>query len=425
MGVPAKPKYTPDSYTVALICPKGIEFAAVEGMLEHTHPPIPMERLENAYTLGQIGNHNVVVAILSETGTSPAATAVTQTLNDFKDVVVSKPAGTFGGVVQFDRGKIYRDGRFERTGALSKPPKLLLSSAEKLHARHIREGNSLMKHVSTLLSKFPKMKKGPLGDPGSVKDMLFEARYPHPGKMNTCKSCLPEKLVNREPRPEAGPEIHYGTIGSSNLVIKDGITRNKLYDELGIICVEMEAAGLMDEFPCLVVRGISDYADSHKNKEWQPYAAATAAAYVKELLEEIPSSEVSKVPRAVDSLKVWVGMIRKEIVDAAIKGKLDEFKNDCSNLKREVLGEWTARVVDLPSVHQFFAKWFHSPRLLYGPWTPDPRAVWADTTRDDAERMLAWCDDCGKNSSGYGVIAKYWTLWALFEYAGVVSATLR
>jgi hypothetical protein len=50
----------------------------------------------------------------------------------------------------------------------------------------------------------------------------------------------------------------------------------------------MEAAGLMDHFPCLVIRGISDYADSHKNKDWQGHAAITAADYAKELLSEIP-----------------------------------------------------------------------------------------------------------------------------------------
>ena len=48
-----------------------------------------------------------------------------------------------------------------------------------------------------------------------------------------------------------------------------------------MLCFKMEAAGLMDDFPCLVVRGICDYADSHKNKQWQGYAAATAAAYAK------------------------------------------------------------------------------------------------------------------------------------------------
>lgn len=54
----------------------------------------------------------------------------------------------------------------------------------------------------------------------------------------------------------------------------------------------MEAAGLMNDFPCIVIRGICDYADSHKNKRWQPYAAATAAAYGRELLEQIPANAV-------------------------------------------------------------------------------------------------------------------------------------
>ena len=55
-----------------------------------------------------------------------------------------------------------------------------------------------------------------------------------------------------------------------------------------MLCFEMEAAGLMNNFPCLMVRGVCDYADAHKNKRWQPYAAATAAAYAKELLSIIP-----------------------------------------------------------------------------------------------------------------------------------------
>lgn len=60
------------------------------------------------------------------------------------------------------------------------------------------------------------------------------------------------------------------------------------------MCFEMEAAGLMNNFPCLVIRGICDYADSHKNKKWQIYAAATAAACAKEILSVIPASEVAK-----------------------------------------------------------------------------------------------------------------------------------
>jgi hypothetical protein len=56
----------------------------------------------------------------------------------------------------------------------------------------------------------------------------------------------------------------------------------------------MEAAGLMDIIPCLPIRGICDYSDSHKSKEWQKYAAATAAAYAKELLEGLPVTEIDK-----------------------------------------------------------------------------------------------------------------------------------
>jgi hypothetical protein len=68
----------------------------------------------------------------------------------------------------------------------------------------------------------------------------------------------------------------------------------------GILCFEMEAAGLMDNFPCLVIRGISDYADSYKRDEWQRYAAAVAAAYAKELLQTIPETATENSDLATD-----------------------------------------------------------------------------------------------------------------------------
>ncbi|KAM6512418.1 hypothetical protein FSOLCH5_010132 [Fusarium solani] len=72
--------------------------------------------------------------------------------------------------------------------------------------------------------------------------------------------------------------------------MKDSATRDNVARELDIICFEMEAAGLMDVLPCLPIRGICDYSDSHKSKEWQKYAAATAASYAKELVEIIPAN---------------------------------------------------------------------------------------------------------------------------------------
>ncbi|CAG7935662.1 unnamed protein product [Penicillium nalgiovense] len=64
----------------------------------------------------------------------------------------------------------------------------------------------------------------------------------------------------------------------------------------------MEAAGLMNDFPCLVIRGICDYADSHKNKEWQGYAAIAVAAYAKELVLVVPIDQVKTTPTARDTL---------------------------------------------------------------------------------------------------------------------------
>ncbi|TID05058.1 putative ankyrin repeat protein [Colletotrichum higginsianum] len=91
--------------------------------------------------------------------------------------------------------------------------------------------------------------------------------------------------------------------------MKHGTTRDLIAKELSVLCFEMEAAGLMDKFPSLVIRGICDYADSHKTKEWQPYAAATAAAYAKELLSFIhahdghstPTSSVSSVVNELET----------------------------------------------------------------------------------------------------------------------------
>jgi nucleoside phosphorylase len=96
--------------------------------------------------------------------------------------------------------------------------------------------------------------------------------------------------------------IHYGLIGSANQVMKDGRRRDQLARDLGIYCVEMEAAGLMNDFPCLVIRGICDYADSHKNKDWQGYAAAVAAAYAKELLSVVAIDQINSTPTARDTL---------------------------------------------------------------------------------------------------------------------------
>ena len=144
--------------------------------------------------------------------------------------------------------------------------------------------NKTMEHASNLrLPTFTRQNTGP--------DVLFEASYHHVGRA-ACELCSREKVVERKSRENQEIVIHYGTIASGNQVMRDAAERDRVSSQLGgVLCFEVEAAGLMNSFPCLVIRSICDYADSHKNKRWQAYAAAT---YAEELFSVVSPTEVAK-----------------------------------------------------------------------------------------------------------------------------------
>ena len=316
-----------EDYTVGWVCALPIELAAAAEMLDEEHQDLPQHYNDtNLYTLGRIGEHNVVVACLpaGQMGTNSAAAVAVQMRSKFTsirfglmvgvgggvprgdlsgdadvrlgDVVISQPYMHHGGVIQYDIGKTTPSG-FVRTGFLNTPPTILLNALAKLRANHLRRRSNPSVYLPTPnhLPDFSRDKAGP--------DILFESTYDHAGG-STCGRCSKDRLLERTARGSQEIKVHYGTIASSNQVIKDGLTRDRLSSELGgILCFEMEAAGLMNNFPCLVIRGICDYADSHKNKAWQPYAAATAAACAKELLSVIPVAEVAKTRTVDETIK--------------------------------------------------------------------------------------------------------------------------
>lgn len=122
----------------------------------------------------------------------------------------------------------------------------------------------------------------------SDADVLFREDYSHALHGSSCAGCDMSKTVDRPSRPPGHPVIHYGLIASGDRVLKSTMKRSEAVRGLGdVLCFEMEAGGAMNEVPCIVIRGISDYADSHKNDNWHHYAAATAAACTKELLSFI------------------------------------------------------------------------------------------------------------------------------------------
>jgi nucleoside phosphorylase len=198
-------------------------------------------------------------------------------------------------VVQWDFGKMEHDG-FRRTGSLNKPPRPLLNAVQDMKEKHMLEGDELADNLARMIQNKPKLARTFVHQ-GFENDCLYEATYNHAGG-ETCDNCATEKAINRTSRTTTDPQVHYGNIASGNEVVKNGEFRDRIAKDLGIICFEMEAAGLMDSFPCLVIRGICDYADSHKNKRWQPYAAATAAAYAKELIGVLKKQGVDELKPA-------------------------------------------------------------------------------------------------------------------------------
>jgi hypothetical protein len=106
-------------------------------------------------------------------------------------------------------------------------------------------------------------------------------------------NCSDEKLISRNRLKKARetadaqkPCVHFGRIASGDKVIKSGEDRDQIALKENIIAFEMEGAGVWDHFPCVIIKAVCDYADSHKNKKWQGYAAATAAACMKAFLKE-------------------------------------------------------------------------------------------------------------------------------------------
>lgn len=172
----------------------------------------------------------------------------------------------------------------------SVPPSTLLTHIAKLRAIHESTATRVPAILREMHNKYPMMTG--YAHP-NAQDRLFHADYDHNPAATSCDECDASMLVYRLPRPNAHPKIHYEAIASSNQVMKHGATRDRIAQELQVACFEMEAAGLMN-FPYLTIRGICDYSDSHKNKQWQEYAAATAAAYAKEFLDTIPITSTNK-----------------------------------------------------------------------------------------------------------------------------------
>jgi nucleoside phosphorylase len=256
----------------------------------------------NHYILGRIGHHNIVIAGLNEGhhGIPRATRVLTDLRSSFPSVTRCLLVGIGGGFPKlpyqdirlgdvivgqqikcYDDGKALQGGQFQRTGGSMRPSDEMATALLRLRARHEQAATAtnIVSLVQTKLS----------GSPGyqypETDDHLFLHDYGHIYSSASCEDCNKEHTISRPGRPRQAPQIHYGAIASGSVVIKDGILRERIYEELDVMCAETEAAGLMNIVPTLVIRGVSDYCDSHKNDIFQKHASANAAAFALEYLE--------------------------------------------------------------------------------------------------------------------------------------------
>lgn len=309
-----------EDYTVGWICALPVpEWQASRLLFDKEHGDISLPNATYQYVYGEINGHNVVMGCLpdSQMGTTATAQVASEMHTLFPevrfallvgvaggvwrderehdvrlgDVVVSRPDSMkrTGGVIQYDYGKAMQDSDgnsvFVETGSLNVPPMVLLSALGKLRSATKSKFNEHLQSYDG--DEWPDYANRP-SDP----DKLFKSSYIHPKGVPTCDDCPTTEEVIRKARMSTRPKVHYGTIASGNEVMKDSQKRDEIAKKHDILAFEMEAAGLVNYFPCLVVRGICDYCDSHKNKAWQHYAAAAAAAWAKELLRNVSPTDV-------------------------------------------------------------------------------------------------------------------------------------
>ncbi|KAK5461131.1 hypothetical protein LTS15_003194 [Exophiala xenobiotica] len=337
-------------FKIAIICALPLEADAVKAMFDKrwddqgdSHGKASSD--QNAYSTGVIGRHNVVLAHMPGMGKESAAMVAANCRSSFEGIKLALVVGICGGVpsptngeeillgdVVISEGLVCYDfgrqlpGRFVRKdGVLDnypRPPPEIRSLLNKLKGRWDR--NLLQEKTFAYLANVQDELGRSAKYPGSECDKLFDASYRHkhqqPSACGTCSESQPSndsvcakalastcedlgcddsRLVQRErlsqhplhgQRNQNLPMVHIGKVASGSIVMRSGLDRDRIANEEEVIAFEMEGAGVWETFTCVIIKGVCDYADSHKSKKWQGYAAATAAACTKAFLEHWTST---------------------------------------------------------------------------------------------------------------------------------------
>lgn len=315
---------TRNSFEIAIICALPIEADAAHARFDYhwddDGPPYDKYPGDpNAYSTGAIGRHNVVLAHMPGMGTVNGALVASNCRSSFPNIKLALVVGICGaiplepdgteivlgdviisnGVVQYDFGRQLPDQFIRKDtlmDSLGRPNTGIRAVLAKLSG--IRGRKMLQNRMATYLTVLQAEPDLAAKYPGAALDTLFEATYRHVGDKGSCAEvgCNGTKLSRQrlQQDSECQAKVHFGLMASGNKVMKSGEDRDIVAIKEGVIAFEMKSAGVWDTFPCIVIKGVCDYADSHKSKGWQRYAAATAAACMKAFLDNwVPSLSTS------------------------------------------------------------------------------------------------------------------------------------
>lgn len=325
-----------NDFTVAIICALPLEADAVEILFDETYDRLgrhyskhPSDR--NAYINGRIGKHNVILCYMPGMGKGSAASVAASLRFSYTGVKLALVVGICGGapsppshpeiflgdvvisnaVVEYDFGRQYPGGFQRKTDVkdtLGRPDqeiRILLNALSASKTR-IEYQNQILQHLYILQQAETRWHRP------QVNDVLFNTSYTHKhhGQKTPVRCCcadgnIPDSICEnaleticndlgceesqvircRETSEAGKVSMHIGTVASADTVMKSAQDRDEIARKEKILVFEMEGAGVWDNISCIIIKGVCDYADSHKSKAWQAYAAATGASAAKTFLE--------------------------------------------------------------------------------------------------------------------------------------------
>jgi nucleoside phosphorylase len=301
---------------IAILTALPKEHSAVEALVDNAVPHTETDHKGTRhYVFGTMpardGRHEIALAMVG-VGNNISAAATTQLLNDLPSVRTVVLSGIAGGVpntakvddhvrlgdivVSGEQGVIQYDfikeeydfNKDEAVAAPRHPPRP--ANSNLVRAARIMEANGLsgLRPWDDLIRRVLAARKWKR--PAASTDILASSDDP------SVLLVQPDDPLRKGLRGR--PRVFVGTIASSNTLLKSPKRRDALRDRFSVKAVEMEASGTADaawmsQAQHFVVRGICDYCDINKGEDWQNYAAASAAGYVRALLATIGPVEAT------------------------------------------------------------------------------------------------------------------------------------